>query len=144
MDVHLTNAQHDVPVSVSRMTELARCTIRRLRIRTPGKLAITFVGSQRMRALNRRFRRHDRSTDVLSFRYDGEPILGEILIAPAAARAYANSHGISYVEELARYVIHGLLHWLGHDDRTPTQQRQMRTLEDELLHHCGWNGHSHG
>ena len=120
-----------------RMDGLARCAIRRLRIRVRGTLEITFVSAQRMQVLNRQFKGKRHLTDVLSFRYDGEPVIGEILIAPWAARTYAASHGIAYEEELSRYVVHGLLHWLGHDDRTSSQQKRMRAMEDQLLTHCG-------
>ena len=137
MTVRVTNAQREAPVSIARTARLARRAVRRLRIRTPGRLAITFIGRHRLRVLNRRFLRHDRPTDVLSFRYDDEPIVGDILIAPAQARAYARRHGVPYAEELARYVVHGLLHWLGHRDGTPQQQKRMRRLEDQLLTTCG-------
>jgi rRNA maturation RNase YbeY len=137
MMVVLTNAQRDAPVNTARMGRLARQAVRALRIRTRGTLAITFIGASRMRALNKRFLRHDRLTDVLSFRYDGEPVVGEIFIAPRAARAYAKRHGLAYAGELARYVVHGLLHWLGHEDRTPKEQRMMRSREDRLLSRCG-------
>ncbi len=90
-----------------------------------------------MRRLHGRFLRQRTMTDVLTFHYDGSDVLGEIVIAPAAARAYAARHKISYRQELARYVVHGLLHWLGHEDRTRAQQRRMRTMEDALLTHCG-------
>jgi len=108
-----------------------------------------------MRRLHGRFLRQRTMTDVLTFRYQDpperrlsepsgvpepegfRPVVGELVIAPAAARTYATRHGISYRQELARYVVHGLLHWLGHDDRTRAQQRRMRTMEDALLTHCG-------
>ena len=137
MTVAVVNAQREVPVNPTRMARVARCAIKRLRIRAPGTLSIAFVGRHRMRTLNKRFLRHDRLTDVLSFRYDGEPVAGEILIAPATARAYAKRHGVPYAEELSRYVVHGLLHWLGHEDATPAQQRAMRAREDRLLAGCG-------
>lgn len=98
--------------------------------------SVAFVDGRTMRALNRRFTGHAGLTDVLSFRYQGERIIGEILIAPEAARRYATAHNIPYRIELARYVVHGLLHWLGHEDRTPTQQRRMRRMEDRLLAKC--------
>ena len=138
------------------MARLACCAARRLRIRAPGTLAITFIGSRRMRALNKRFLRHDWATDVLSFRYhqakgsglrvrgrspqppapSPEPVVGEILIAPGAARRYAARHGVPYEEELARYVVHGLLHWLGQRDRTIAEKRKMRAMEDDLVDFC--------
>jgi probable rRNA maturation factor len=145
MVVTVMSAQREAPVSTSRMMRLARRAIRRLRIRAPDTLAITFIGTGRMRTLNRRFKRHDWATDVLCFRYDqpgargggrgvgAQQIAGEILIAPRMARAYAARHKISYEEELSRYVVHGLLHWLGHEDRTRAEQAKMRAMEDRLL-----------
>jgi probable rRNA maturation factor len=60
-------------------------------------------------------------------------VIGEILVAPEAAQRYARRHRLSYRDELARYVVHGLLHWCGHDDRTAAQQQKMRAVEDKLL-----------
>ena len=136
MVIRVCNEQDEAMVPVNRMVQLARRAVRALRIRTPGTLAIAFIGSRRIRSLNKRFLRHDRATDVLSFRYDGEPVVGEILIAPARARAYARRHRLPYEEELSRYVVHGLLHWMGHEDRTRAQQCKMRCLEDQLLRQC--------
>jgi probable rRNA maturation factor len=151
MTVTVTNAQREAPVNTTRMNRLARQTVRRLRLRGRGTLAITFLDRRQIRALNRRFLRHDRPTDVLSFRYNhvrGSPAparrvwpggfgvrgtVGEIFVAPALARAYAASNRLPYEEELSRYVVHGILHWLGHDDATPAQRRKMRALEDSLL-----------
>ena len=121
---------------VAWLTRVAGCAARQLRIREAGHVIIALIDSRTMRRLNRRFMRHDGLTDVLSFRYSREPIVGEILVAPAFARLYAKRHRVSYRQELARYVIHGLLHWVGHKDKTPPQQRQMRTLEDKLLAQC--------
>ena len=136
----VVNAQRRLPVNRTQMTRLLGRALQHLRIRPPGAFTITFIDADQMRQLNKQFCHHDRVTDVLSFRYDGEPIIGEIVIAPAAARAYANAHGLRYEDELSRYVIHGLLHWIGHDDRTPAQQRTMRALEDRLLAQCDGGG----
>jgi len=115
-------------------------------------LDITFIDAARMRGLNRRSLGHDWTTDVLCFRYDlpaprsrrfarsqqagVEPVAGDILIAPLAARRYAKTHGLAYRDEMARYVVHGILHWTGRDDRTAAQRRTMRRMEDELLARC--------
>lgn len=142
MELRVTNAQRGAPVKLAQVSRLARCAVRRLRIRARGTLEITFIDTRRMRTLNRRFMRRDDVTDVLSFRYEplngqaADAVLGEILIAPSQARAYARRHRIAYEDELSRYVVHGLLHWLGYEDETPTQQRKMRTLEDALLTQC--------
>lgn len=136
MVVSVANAQRTLPVHPRAMSTLARCAMQQLGITGRGTFTITFLDARRMRAVNKRFLRHDRLTDVLSFRYEGEPVVGEVLISPAAAHRYATAHGIPYREELARYVVHGLLHWLGHEDRTAAQQRHMRTMENQLLLRC--------
>lgn len=137
MTVAVVNAQRETPVNITRMARLARTAVRQLGVRAPGRLNVMFIGSHTMRALNKRFCRHDAVTDVLSFRYDGEPVVGEILVAPRVAHAYARRHGIAYEAELSRYVLHGLLHWLGEEDATKAQQARMRRHEDRLLRVCG-------
>jgi probable rRNA maturation factor len=150
MVVRVANAQREARVDTAGMRRLAVRALRRLRVRTPGLLAITFIPAQRIRAVNRRFLRHDRATDVLSFRYDPAPLrgprapVGDILIAPREARRYARAHGLPYEQELGRYVVHGILHWLGHEDRTAAQQHRMRAMEDRLLRRReARNGHPH-
>jgi len=131
--VQLVNCQRREPVPLGWLARIARRAVRRLCLRQRGVVAVAFVDSRAMRRVNRRFLRHRGLTDVVCFRYGREPVLGEILVSPAFARAYAKAHRLSYRRELARYVIHGLLHWKGHDDRTPGQRDRMRKMEDELL-----------
>jgi len=134
--VQLINHQRRDPVPLRWLGQVARRAAHRLGVQEQGTLMVSLIGSRAMRAANRKFLRHQGLTDVLSFRYPNEAVAGEILIAPAAARQYAKRHGIPYRQELARYVLHGLLHWLGHEDRTSRQQRRMRALEDKLLAQC--------
>ena len=138
MPVTVSNIQREAPVNAAAMGRLARKAARHLKIRTPGTLAIAFISRRRMRSLNQQFLRHNWETDVLSFRYEeGSPVVGDILVAPGMARRYAKQHGLAYAEELARYVVHGLLHWVGHLDGTPQQEQRMRRLENKLLVACG-------
>ena len=85
MGIVVVNAQRDFSVSSRAVAKLLRRAIRILKIATPGTLEVTFLSPQRMRAVNRKALRHDRVTDVISFRYNGEPVVGEILIAPSQA-----------------------------------------------------------
>jgi probable rRNA maturation factor len=68
-----------------------------------------------VRALNRRFRRKDAATDVLSFPSDAPPHLGDIVIAAGVARRQAVSQGHPLRVELRVLALHGLLHLLGYD-----------------------------
>jgi probable rRNA maturation factor len=95
---------------------------------------IIFVTDRQIHALNRRFLRRDRPTDVISFNNDGpqlpgEPrLLGEVYISRDRARTQAREYGVSYASELRRLVLHGLLHLLGltHAQMKPLYARYLR------------------
>ena len=88
--------------------------------RAAGDVAIALVSDARIRSLNRRYRKMNRPTDVLSFADDtASRALGDIVIATGVARRQAKTAGHSYQTELRVLALHGLLHLLGydHDDR---------------------------
>jgi len=80
-------------------------------------LSVTFLGPDRMRALNRRWKGADRPTDVLAFplRGPGRALAGDVYICRRVALREAARLGIPPREELLRMVVHGVLHVLGHD-----------------------------
>lgn len=81
-----------------------------------GTLSVALVSDARVRALNRRYRRQDRATDVLSFPSGaGEMHLGDIVIATGVARRQARAAGHAERDELRVLALHGLLHLLGYD-----------------------------
>ena len=80
-----------------------------------GKIDISFVNEAEIRKLNKKFRKKDKPTDVLSFVYDKEGILGDVIISPETARKNARRFGVTYKVELKRLAIHGVLHVLGYD-----------------------------
>ena len=90
---------------------LARVAPRRAR----GALTVAIVSDGRIRALNKRFRRIDKVTDVLSFPSDLPAHLGDIAIARGMARRQARRLGHSVKAELRVLALHGLLHLLGYD-----------------------------
>lgn len=101
--------------------------------RARGEVSIALVSDARMRALNRRYRRRDRPTDVLSFPVDGATgPLGDIVIATGVARRQAKDAGHSYQSELRVLALHGLLHLMGYDHHDPKDQGRMARLERSL------------
>ena len=90
--------------------------------RARGSVSIALVGDARVRELNRRYRRRDCATDVLSFpagpdplALSPEPSLGDIVIARGVARRQARRAGHAELTELRVLALHGLLHLLGYD-----------------------------
>jgi probable rRNA maturation factor len=86
-------------------------------------VTVAIVSDSRIRALNKRYRRKDEATDVLSFPGESlspkslavSPFLGDIVIARGVARRQATALGHSPATEFRVLALHGLLHLLGYD-----------------------------
>jgi probable rRNA maturation factor len=97
------------------LERFARQVARRLRLSADVSVLIT--GSAEVRKLNRRFRRKDKATDVLSFpcpNGSGEPA-GDVAISAEIAAENALRYGHSPADELKILILHGMLHLAGYD-----------------------------
>ncbi|MBN2199567.1 MAG: rRNA maturation RNase YbeY [Candidatus Aminicenantes bacterium] len=119
-----------------RIGNLKRLLERLIRTRRLGEVEVclSFVGTDRIRSLNRRFRRKDEPTDVLSFplssrQADGRLHLGDIVIAPEQARRNCRSLGHGLERELEILTVHGFLHLLGYDHSARMERAERRALE---------------
>ena len=103
-----------------------------------GEIVVALVCDRKMRAMNLQFRGVDRPTDVLSFSVDcnfresvGErPFLGDVVIATGVASRQARARGHTFIAELRRLALHGLLHLIGYDHTQDSGQ--MERLERHL------------
>jgi len=128
------------PVVRRALAARLRAALRRLR-RSRSRVTLLLTGDAEIRALNRRYRKLDRATDVLSFHQQelrgetdpagGGVFLGDIVVSVETALRRASGRRLP--GELARIAIHGLCHIFGHDHARPAQARIMRRLEDRLL-----------
>jgi probable rRNA maturation factor len=104
------------------------------------EVSIAFVGPGQIRGINKKYRKKDYATDVLSFAEDGDftkdagnhpRILGELVICPEVVGKDAAEAGTKNKEELVWVVIHGILHLFGYDHETDeADARVMREKED--------------
>jgi len=108
--------------------------------RRAGEIAIVLVGDEALRELNRRWRRIDRATDVISFAYDEHepdaatrPVAGDLVVSMDRVEAQARRFRVTRGAELARLVVHGTLHLCGHDHAQAGERRVMRAREDTTL-----------
>jgi probable rRNA maturation factor len=69
-------------------------------------------------------------TDVITFHH------GEILISLDTAEKQAAEHRESYEREVARYMVHGLLHLAGWSDYEPAERTEMHRIQEEILDAC--------
>ena len=77
-----------------------------------GEVDVLISGNKRLQELNRRFRRKNKPTDVLSF---PRPLGGDIAISADIAAENATRYGHDVAEELKILVLHGMLHLAGYD-----------------------------
>lgn len=98
------------------------------------EVSLLLTGDEGIRELNKKFRRKDKPTDVLSFPMNDDYLLGDIVVSLERARAQAKDFGVTYEEEVSRLLVHGLLHLLGYDHvKGGTQAKKMKAKEEELL-----------
>ncbi|RMD95803.1 MAG: rRNA maturation RNase YbeY [Calditrichaeota bacterium] len=100
------------------------------------EVSITFVPRGQIIDLNRRYLNKDLDTDVISFNL-GEAangkLIGDIYICPEVAQENARVFASSLEDELARLVIHGVLHFAGYEDHTDEEKQHMHNLENNFL-----------
>lgn len=134
MKALVTNRQRAVAVDGRRLRRAALLAMRSEGCPQESEVGIAVVSDEAIRALNRRYRRVDRPTDVLAFPQDGSRgVLGDVIVSAERAAAQAPAYGHTVARELSLLVIHGVLHLLGYDDRTPKASMRMRRRQREIL-----------
>jgi len=98
-------------------------------------LNIVFCDDEYLLGLNRQFLNHDFYTDILSFPLSGlnQPLIAEIYISVDRVYENAQTAGSSVREELHRVIFHGVLHFCGYKDKSGSDKRVMRLMEDKYL-----------
>lgn len=117
----------------------------------PCEASITLTDNENIRELNLAHREIDEATDVLSFPLieyvNGEPeiqpgdidpdsgriFLGDIIISVEKAFEQAQNYGHSMERELSFLAVHGILHLLGYDHETETEEKLMFSLQEDIL-----------
>jgi probable rRNA maturation factor len=117
------------------------------------EISVALVDNAAIHDINRQYLGHDYPTDVISFLLDCEPssdenssanlpadlrgrgkrLDGEVIISTEIAIQEAGNFGWSPREEVVLYLIHGLLHLVGYDDLSSTEQKVMRARERAML-----------
>ncbi|TVQ81237.1 MAG: rRNA maturation RNase YbeY [Flavobacteriales bacterium] len=92
------------------------------------------VDDEELLEINKKFLQHDYYTDIISFPLGtSQRIRGEIYISADRVRENALEIGVDKEFEMARVIIHGLLHFFGLEDSTSEEKQKMRMMEDKYL-----------
>ena len=110
-------------------------------IAADSELSVLITDDSGIRTLNRDYRGKDSATDVLSFPLQNDnavpaqPMLGDVVISVDTAERQAVQYGVNLEQELARLLIHGILHLVGYDhENVPDEEvLRMQRREDQLM-----------
>jgi len=103
---------------------------------TVDSLAYVFCSDKTLLSMNKKFLSHDSYTDIITFDLsDGieRKICGEIYISIQRVLENADKFGCVFNEELHRVLVHGVLHLIGYNDKSPREKARMRKKEEACL-----------
>lgn len=101
-----------------------------------GEITVCFVTDKEIKKINSKYLKNRYPTDVISFDIsrDKKELLADIVVSTDTAISNAKIYKTTPLYETTLYVIHGLMHVLGYDDRTSRQIAAMRKKEEEYAH----------
>ncbi len=106
------------------------CGDDRLALKALDEIGVAIVSDRRIAEIHVEFMDLEGATDVITFEH------GDIVISAETARTYAVQYGQPVDHEVALYIIHGLLHLNGFDDRTPRDRRRMHAAQARVMRAC--------
>ena len=134
--IEVRNLQRKIAVDVVDLQKFAQkaaplClrlpTMKKTELNKLREVSVLFVSDRRMAALHHQFMNESCPTDVMTFQH------GEIVISADTAFRNARKFGNPLNRELRLYIVHGLLHLHGFDDRNEASAGKMRTAEAKIL-----------
>jgi len=136
MTITVCNRQRKVPVELAALQDFAERAVQQvLKLRTTkanvlatlGEVCVVLVSDRRMAELHCRFLDEAGPTDVITFQH------GEIFVSTETARRQALSFATSLEHELRLYIVHGLLHLQGFDDKDVRGAAEMKRTQEALV-----------
>ena len=100
-----------------------------------GDIQYIFCDDNKLHSINKTYLNHDTFTDIITFSTtENEKIIsGEIYISIERVKENSIVHSVSFINELSRVMVHGVLHLVGYNDHSPSEKRIMRSKEDYYL-----------
>ncbi len=148
--IDIDDSQQALRVDHQRLKDVVRSVLAAEQCAS-ASISLAIVDNETIHDLNIRYLQHDYPTDVLSFLLESEldeaslPIRkgsprgcgtrleGEIIVSAEMAKQLAAKYRWKPLDELTLYVVHGLLHLCGYDDRSTKELGVMRQRESEVL-----------
>ena len=104
-----------------------------------GNITLRIVGQSESQTLNKQYRGKDKPTNVLSFGYGENNVLGDLIICAPVVALEAKEQGKQPRAHWAHMIVHGCLHLLGHDHENDQDAKRMEAREVKILKELGFN-----
>jgi rRNA maturation RNase YbeY len=99
-----------------------------------GEINYIFCDDNYLLEINQQYLDHDTLTDIISFDYSvGNEINGDVFISVERVKENASDYKVTFHEEIQRVLVHGILHYCGYKDKTESDERIMRSKEEEKM-----------
>ncbi len=99
-----------------------------------GDISLIFTSDEHLLTVNQQYLDHDYYTDIITFDYSEDDFVsGDLFISIDRVRENAEQNNVSFVNELNRVVVHGVLHLCGYKDKSESEEQLMRSKEDQML-----------
>ena len=131
--ISVRNLQRKIVIERAALEDFARRALRlclaekSARLTSLSEISVLLISDRKMSELHRRFMQIAGPTDVITFQH------GEICISVETAQRQAKTYRTSLDKELRLYLVHGLLHLHGFDDREPMARRRMRAVQAKVM-----------
>jgi probable rRNA maturation factor len=156
MNIVIANRQRTQKINVRLLKQIVSELFAELEI-AEAELGVNLVAVPEMTLVNETFLQHEGSTDVITFDYgsvvgqasslscspkkntqnrlEACPTIlhGELFVCVDEAILQAKKFGVNWQSEVVRYIVHGVLHLLGHDDLCAELRRKMKREENRLV-----------
>jgi probable rRNA maturation factor len=143
MNVVIANRQRTKKINTRLLRQIVGGLFAELKI-TEAELGINLTAAPEMTLVNETFLQHEGSTDVITFDHavaekrkaesgKQKPLHGELFVCVDEAVLQAKKFGVNWQSEVVRYIVHGVLHLLGHDDLRADLRRKMKREENRLV-----------
>jgi probable rRNA maturation factor len=133
--ITVRNFQRTVDVDLTALRNFARRAIdrclslpnRKSTLSSLARVDVLLISDRRIASLHLRFQKIAGPTDVITFQH------GEIFISAQTAQRFAAKFGASTRREIELYLLHGLLHLHGFNDKTAADRRRMNAIQDKMM-----------
>lgn len=130
--VSITKAHQQVSYPASAIQRTAEFVCQQEHV-SNAELSFVLVNDRTIRAINKKFLKHDYVTDVITFPLELNEVNAEIYINGQQAKRQAKENSVTVNNEMIRLVVHGTLHAIGYDDTTSEEKKMMDSIQERYV-----------